>query len=541
MRLKPISFESQKNLIRDYRNRDQNALQFFSYDPFDEKVYEKRLKDLSSIDYQRKELSDVLKERNKKWGAPERTISNIERLKDEKSVVVVGGQQAGLLTGPLYSIHKMISIIKLAEEQEQALSVPVIPMFWIAGEDHDYEEINHVFLPRAERMKKFRTLQQQKKKSSVSHMTLDQELTHQWLDNLFKHMDETTYTKELYKNIKCIVDKSESFVDFFAQVTFYLFQHEGLVLLDSGDTKIRALENNYFQSLIHHQPEITKGVAEALHHTSQAGYSIGVDADKSDAHLFYHENGERILLTIDEDGHWVGKNNDCSFTKEEMLDIAYHSPHLLSNNVVTRPMMQELLLPVLAFIGGGGEVSYWSLLKSGFEALQLKVPPVLPRLSFTLVDSKREKNLRSLSLSVDQVVQKGVDVERIAWLKRQTNAPVEEVGDQVKLTIEKVHQPLREIAKEIGDDLGQLADKNLSYLIREVDYLEQRIEYSLKLKHHQILQLFDDLELVLHPEGGLQERIWNVVYWLNQYGDDWIHELIDKQMSWSKDHYAVYL
>ncbi|QHS22157.1 bacillithiol biosynthesis cysteine-adding enzyme BshC [Virgibacillus sp. MSP4-1] len=540
MRVKPISLENQSKLVTDYRNRKQNILQYFHYDPFDKKVFAQRLKDIAAMKYKREELSDVLKKCNHKWGAGEKTLSNIERLKDEKSVTVVGGQQAGLLTGPLYSIHKMISIIKLAREQEEALGVPVIPLFWIAGEDHDYEEINHVYLPRGDRMKKFRTLQQQVEKKSVSHMKLDQEVTGQWLDNLFGNLKETQYTKELHKKLKELIKHSETFVDFFAQVTFALFRDEGLVLLDSGDPEIRGLESEYFQSMMTHQPEIASGVAEALHQTSQSGYTIPVDADNTDGHLFYHHNGERVLLTVNE-GDWTGKNGECSLTDDEIREIAEHSPELLSNNVVTRPMMQELLLPVLAFVGGGGEVAYWSLLKAGFEALGLKVPPVLPRLSFTLIDPKREKTLRSLALSVDHVIQNGVDVERIAWLKRQTHAPVEEVSDQVKLTIEKVHEPLRDIAKEAGDDVAQLADKNLTHLLREVEYLEQRIDYSIRMKHQETVQKFNDLELFLYPEGGLQERTWNVLYWLNTYGEDWIHELMDKEMEWESSHYVLYL
>ncbi|MRG85502.1 bacillithiol biosynthesis cysteine-adding enzyme BshC [Salinibacillus xinjiangensis] len=541
MNVKPISILSKPKIVKDYRNQAKEALQFFQYNPFEEGVFQKRLDDLSANSYQRKELQDVLKSCNQKWNAPAHTFKNIERLGDEKSVVVVGGQQAGLLTGPLYSIHKMISVIRLAKEQEKELGVPVIPVFWIAGEDHDYEEINHVFLPKSHRMKKFKTLQRQESKKSVSHMKLDKNQTHQWLDNLFINLTETEHTRTLHNEFKAIIDNSETFVDFFAKVTFYLLQSEGLVLMDSGDASIRKLESPYFVNMIRRQTSLAKGVTEKLNEASVNGYHIPLDADVEDGHLFYHLDGERVLLSVNDNGKWVGKNDECSFTAEELIQIAEESPQLLSNNVVTRPIMQELLLPVLAFIGGPGEIAYWSVLKSAFETLDQKMPPVIPRLSYTLVDAKSQKQMRKLALDVGRVINEGIDAERSGWLKRQTNPPIEELSDQVKLSIEKIHQPIRQLAKEIEDDVGQLAEKNLAFLLREIDYLGERMEYSVRKKHWMTLQKYEHIEMMLHPEGGLQERTWSILYWLNHYGDSWISNLIDQKVGWNQDHFAVYL
>src|SRR5699024_1311734 len=125
-------------------NNEERIFQYFDYTPFND--YEQRVRDLNHRVFNRERLADVLHIVNKQWGAPQSTHDNIEQLRKENSVVVIGGQQAGLMTGPLYTINKIISIIQFAKQQEALLQIPVIPVFWIAGEDHDYDEINHVFL-----------------------------------------------------------------------------------------------------------------------------------------------------------------------------------------------------------------------------------------------------------------------------------------------------------------------------------------------------------------------------------------------------------
>src|SRR5690625_1562886 len=165
MRIDPIQLTNLNKLINDYRNNNNNIMQYFDYSPFHD--YEKRVNDLQNRLFKREQLTDVLFTMNKSWDAPQTTFDNIEKLKNNNSVVVIGGQQAGLLTGPLYTINKIISIIQFAKQKEKELGIPVIPVFWIAGEDHDFDEINHVFLPNHGEMEKYKHPQNILKKQSI--------------------------------------------------------------------------------------------------------------------------------------------------------------------------------------------------------------------------------------------------------------------------------------------------------------------------------------------------------------------------------------
>ncbi|WP_226037929.1 bacillithiol biosynthesis cysteine-adding enzyme BshC [Aquibacillus saliphilus] len=540
MRIDPINLETNNKLIDEYRTNGE-IVNNFDYLPYEASTFQQRVADLKERDFDRDGLSSVLKKLNDGWNAPKSTLNNIERLREKDSVVVIGGQQSGLLTGPLYTIHKIISIINLAKKQEKQLKVPVIPVFWIAGEDHDYDEINHIMQETSSRMKKFKTPQRVKGKISMSEFELDKEITKAWLKRIFEGLQETEFTNSYYQLFDQLIDETDTIVDFFAKAIFRLFDEEGIVLIDSGNKLVRQLESKHFQAMIIKQKEISQAVYRSNQKVKQAGYSISMDVEANEGHLFFHKDGERVLLVRAEDGSWRGKQNECEFTTDELLHIANQSPELLSNNVVTRPLMQELLFPSLAFLGGLGEIGYWSVLKPAFQTFEIKMPPVLPRLSITMIDRTTEKKLNRFSISASQVVNHGVEYERGNWLASQPAAPIEQLTDQVKFSIERAHRPLKELAKSIRSDLGDVAEKNLFYLFEDIEYLENKLMNVLEEKYHHGLKDFDAIQTLLRPEGGLQERCWNITPFLNQYGDDFIKQLVDQSYDYQADHYLVYL
>lgn len=539
MYIDPIPLYKKSQFIKDYREQKADVLKYFDYEPFGD--LSKRLQDLQARDFDRENLANVLHTLNINWNAPQSTLDNIERLRDPNSVVVIGGQQAGLLTGPFYTLNKVISLLQFARQQEAKWNIPVIPVFWIAGEDHDFDEINHVYLLDKESFKKHKLRHVSVNKRPISQLMLDHDQAHQWLDEVFQHLDETEYTKYLYQMTKECLDSSQSYVDFFAHLLFALFKEQGLVLIDSGHEKVRQLESDHFVNMVEKQPLIASHVYATYQQLKQAGYAITLDVDIHDAHLFYHHQGERILLERDEDKNWVGKNQEVSLTTEELLHIAKHNPEQLSNNVVTRPLMQELLFPTLAFIGGDGEISYWSVLKGAFHALNIQMPPVVPRLSFTYVDRSLKKKLDKRCISCTEAINSGVNHLKINWIASQYEPPVTKMVEQLKESLNELHEPLRKIAFDIRADLGALAEKNLSYLFKEIDYLHDKIHQGIEDKYAHDLKEFDLIHQLLCPFGLLQERIWNPFVWMNEHGPYFITDLLQEECSFTEDHYLVYI
>ncbi|PWU68962.1 bacillithiol biosynthesis cysteine-adding enzyme BshC [Gracilibacillus dipsosauri] len=540
MHIEPIRLNSNNKFLQDYKKQSDELMKYFDYLPYDKDVYTQRVQDLKERTFDRDGLANVLKTLNKRWNGSNATFQNIEMLKNEESVVVIGGQQAGLLSGPLYTIHKIISIIQFAKEQEQKLNIPVIPVFWIAGEDHDYDEVNHVFLADHLKWNKVVLDNQGSEKASVSHRNWNKQEAQRWLDEVFHFLDETAYTKDLYARLVSFLEKSVTLVDFFANFIHDLFKDSGIVLIDSGDALVRKLESRYFQELIQQQSPISEGVYTALNQLRQKGYPISVDVEANDGHLFFHNQNERILLKR-ENQDWVGKNYEYQLSEAEILEIAHSNPEKLSNNVVTRPIMQEKLFPTLAFLGGPSEVAYWSILKPAFHSVAIKMPPVLPRVSITFMERKVQKLLNKYGISASSAIEYGISKEKQNWIAQQANPPVSLLGEQLKSVIAEAHQPIRSYAKTVQDDLGMYAEKNLQYLFDHVDQLTHRIEKQIAGKYEINLKEYDYIQLHVRPQNGLQERIWNIIYFLNHYGDSIISELTTNQIKVNDQHYIVYI
>jgi bacillithiol synthase len=540
MYIESLKLETDNKFIKDYYNQIPKLMENFDYNPYEESIFHQRLTDLKHRTFQRDALVTVLEQLNVHWQADKATLTRIQQLKEKESVVVIGGQQAGLLTGPLYTIHKIISIIQLAKKQERELQVPVIPVFWVAGEDHDYDEINHVYLPEETTFKKITWYDQVNDKLSVSHKKFDKEIGREWLREVFFHLEESPFTKGLYEKMLRILEDSTSYTDFFAIFIQHLFRGTGLVLIDSANEQVRKLESEYFQHMIKNQHVIAPNVQRQLQKLRLQGYHISVEVKEDDGHLFIKHNNERILLKRSKD-IWVGKNNECSYSESELLDIAQNQPELLSNNVVTRPLMQELLFPTLAFLGGPSEVGYWSILKPLFETFSISMPPVLPRASITIIEKKIKKELIERSMELNDVIRNGVMDKKISWLESKTNKPLPLMEKNIKELIAKVHSPLRKEAEVLGVDILNYANKNLTYIENYVEDMVRRLQKEIESIHEKELRSFDLVEMHLHPDNGLQERVWNIIYYLNKFGEDSLRVLLDAEMEINDQHYIFHI
>lgn len=539
MTVQTMQLKNRNELVTRYLRGELK--EFFAYDAFDQ--VDERYHDLQERSYPREELVSVLTSMNDHWDAPQATLSQIKRLKDERSVVVVGGQQAGLLTGPLYTIHKIVSILKYAKEQERRLKVPVIPLFWIAGEDHDYDEINHTYTATKGKINKRIFQQEVWLRQPISDISLDQDLAYNWIKEIFADLHETVHTKELVRTLFEQIDQSKTFVDFFARLIFQLFPEEGLVLIDSHDAKLRHLEKEFFCRLIEKQGELNDAFYTAGEKIKQKGLGLQVEITKEDGNLFYHDDaGERVLLIRDGED-WIGKNEEVKLSQEQLLEIAKEKPERLSNNVLTRPLMQEALLPTLAFIAGDGEISYWAVLKEAFPIFDEKMlmPPVVPRLSITLLTERIDKILKTRVLDADFIVNHGCQQLKLNWLSTQENPPLQLLFDEAKEEMKELHEPLQVLAASLGPDLEAESKRNLANILREVDYLKRRTQKQLEKKYKEQLTMYEEVQVALRPEDTLQERILNILPFINMYGVSVIHTLLEQDLSFKEDHHIVYL
>ncbi|MGM9925271.1 MAG: bacillithiol biosynthesis cysteine-adding enzyme BshC [Bacillus sp. (in: firmicutes)] len=527
MEIKEIVLPSINKFASDYVKNLSRTSDFFHYDLKEAKVYEQRYQDLMEQSFNREELTLVIEEYMKKFGISKEVQRNIARLKQQDAAVVIGGQQAGLLTGPMYTIHKVISIIKLAEEQEKRLNRPVIPVFWIAGEDHDLDEVNHVFVERNGGFYKHAYRTSIETKAAVSDIPLEEEDIARWLDGVFANLEETRFTKELYMKLEHYCRTSDTMTDFFSFIINELFAGYGLLLIDSADHGFRKMQSAFFETLIRGQKEINLAVGKQQSFIKEQGYKPAIAMDENCANLFLYDNKERILLEFDEeDGLFKGKGHSVRLTEEELLAIAREHPEKLSNNVVTRPMMQERMFPVLAFISGPGEIAYWAELKQAFEYVNMKMPPIVPRMNLTILERKVEKALQEVDMDIYEALVQGTDKAKERFLLSVEDEQAAWLYDKMVKQFQQNHELFSHAALNVDKGLAALLKKNAETIEKQMKFINERVRKSTEDQHQLTLRKYAIIGNALRPNGGPQERLVNVYYYLNQYGPQFVQELI---------------
>ena len=537
-----LSLPATNRFASEYLQQTAAIQPFFHY-PFNQPSADlERLAELKNRPFPRNEIAEYIENFMAHFPTSSRVKTSLEKLRHPDSVVVIGGQQAGILTGPLYTLHKVISIIKLAEQKEKELNVPVVPVFWIAGEDHDYQEVNHIFLPMDQKVDKWIYPEKVQHKKMVSDIDLYKETCLSWAKNVIENFGETEHTTALLDFVGKQLAKSNSFVDFFAFIIMELFKDYGLLIVDSGDRELRQLEKEWFKKQIHHHDSITHSLLEQQQKISQKGFPITLEISENAANLFYYdqERNERILLEFDRhNDRFMGRNGTVSFSKEELLQLADEQPEKLSNNVVTRPLMQEWLFPTIAFIAGPGEISYWAELKLVFEHFGIKLPPIVPRLNITLLDRSTETDLAELNLDLAAVLARGTEPEKQQFLESIKDQEVEALFTDAKEQLQQQYKLIEAKTTELDKALLPLLEKNEALILKQIDFMEKKLEESVKLQHQVVLNKFARVDLSLRPDGFPQERIWNVFYYLNLYGLTLIEDLMELPFVFDGTHKVI--
>ncbi|MGW8458007.1 bacillithiol biosynthesis cysteine-adding enzyme BshC [Bacillus atrophaeus] len=539
MQLTELSIKSQNVFVQHYIDGKEEMSSFFDYNIHNSGMWRERLNDVSARTFAREELADYLSSYHSKFDSAAMQAS-IEKIKDPSSVAVVGGQQAGLLTGPLYTIHKIISIIVFAKQQEEELKVPVIPLFWVAGEDHDLEEINYVHTSEQNSPVKKKLPQSYWKKTSAANTSLDQEKCAMWIDEVFGSFEETDHTNTLIEHVKRCLRDSTTFTDFFEHLIAAMFQEEGLVLLNSGDPGIKKLETAMFQKILRLNGELANSVAEQQLLMNQTGYQPIIESGKDQANLFYEYETERFLIEKDNAG-FIVRELELTWTEDELYIHMEENPERFSNNVVTRPLMQEYLIPTLAFIAGPGEVNYWGELKQAFGLMDFKMPPVVPRLNITIVERHIEKKLSERNISLKEAIEGGTKSQKDAYFESQIPEQFTELINNAKAEIETIHKNIRQEALKVDSSMAPLLQKNAAFIQDQLRFLERTVTKRIEEKEGYVLRDYEKIQNSIKPLLAPQERIWNIMYYLNRYGPKFFTTFKHLPFSFQNQHQVVKL
>lgn len=527
MHIEALQIPAPHSLMEDYLFQFEKVSSFYTYSPYRKESWNERMEWLESHPlHHREELVQGLMEYNQQVNNHQVALANITRLLDQKSCVVIGGQQSGILTGPLYSIHKAITILQLAEQKENQLGIPVIPVYWIAGEDHDYDEVNHVYIQSKNgKVKKIKMEEQPSGRMSISHFLLAENTLDDFIEEFFAGQIETEYTMDLKQVLHGLAAQSQTLTDFFSRTMGWLFGEKGLVLVDATLPFIRKLEKETFREVIMRNEELNEAFMKQSREIVEAGYHRQVETEEHHAQFFLYEDGKRAAVIKKGKGIFSLHGREETFTREDLLALLEKDPERFSANVVTRPLMQERLFPTLAFVGGPGEIAYWGLYRQYFSLFGIELPILMPRMTFSIVEGTVQKHMEKYQITLTDLFSQLTE-KRDEILRSLQTFHFEQVFDQFRNRLRLEYQGIIRQAGEMETGLIKIGEKNLDKIMEQVNYYEKKTGEAFLKKNEVLLRQFERIQLSLFPMDKPQERVYNIFGYLNKYGLHWFEEFM---------------
>lgn len=486
------------------------------------------LDETESIRIDRSLLTQCLRQFNATYNPHPEVEQSLKRLEQPGTTVIAGGQQSGLFSGPLLVIYKAASIIKSAAEASKLLGRAVVPVFWIAGEDHDWDEVSHSYILSTDlQLKRIRISKNQEKRLPVSMTQVSSEEWERAIIELEQLLPGTEFRSGIMELLHRSAEDSASLSQCFARLMGHWFGKYGLILLDSADPNLRKLEIPVFEQMIGRNDELEAAYHESLRDMTSLGFTPQAEVAEGGANLFYIDEEERRLL-FKRDGKFTDRKGNITFQKDELLKVLHEHPERFSNNVLTRPLMQDCLLPVLGAVLGHGEIAYWGLTRRAFQQLGLRMPILIARESFTIIEGTVQKHMDKYELDWEDVADAGrLHAIRNAWLTKQDAVQIDSRFDEVRSTFGSLYDPLIEQLGTIQNGLIKLGTANKEKIFDQIEYLRSRAKDALEKSNEAGLRHFDRIEMSLLPGQKLQERVFNIFYYLNRYGPDLIDRLME--------------
>ncbi len=443
------------------------------------------------------------------------TNQNIESLTNHNTFTVTTGHQLNLFTGPLYFFYKIISTINLCKQLKETYpEYHFVPVYWMATEDHDFEEINY-FNFNGKKIQWTRS-------SSGAVGPLDLQGLDEVYEVLANQLDHTQHAEDLKQWFKKAYLEHENLTDATRYLVNELFKDYGLVILDGNDKDLKHQFVPYMEDELVNQTSF-KLVSETNQRINTSTYQqYKIQVNPREINLFYLKDEIRERI-VEKEGKYSVYGTKISWNKDQLIKELHDFPERFSPNVILRPLYEEVVLPNLCYIGGGGELAYWLQLKSNFDANKVTFPILLFRNSVLLVNEKQKEKLQKLNLSFADLFLKQQDL--ITKITKQ----ISEVD--MDFTAQKKHlkqqfEHLYKIAEQTDKSFKGAVAAQERKQIKGLEHLEKRLLKAQKRKLNDVIERVVELQNELFPNQGLQERTANFSEFYFKYGRQIIPKLV---------------
>ena len=524
------------SLFTDYTQYSSRISPFFSGDYRTISAFEKQVQNTLNIKRDREQLANILLEQNTQWGLDDAVAKNIELIRDDTSVVVITGQQLGLFLSPLFIPYKTLTTIRLAADLQTSLQRPVVPVFWLHGEDHDFAEtapftlindqhnlIHHRYQPT------------ELFNGPVGRMRFDQEIN-QLLDTVALHLPASPNKQVLLNFLRTQFTPGTSLIDAFALLLKRIFRNTGLVLFSVDDARIKHSCKKLFLNEIQEPLKISQAVEKA---SIKLAKSYHTQVQTNPINLFLMDDTHRRAINLQGQTFNI-KDQPAPVTAEKLVDTLYTHPEKFSPNVILRPIVQDFIFPSIAYIAGPGEIAYFAQCKGAYDAVGIPMPLIYPRASITLIEPAVARVLEQYPHAFPAYNQDPNKLFRNYALSQLSIDLDRAVNDSLQQIKQAMHL-LRDTAAYVHPSLYTTAESTKTRFERDILKFKEQIIRAQKRNEasHQIH--FNKATTHLFPNQKLQERVLSPLHFLNAYGLDFFTSLMKTVSLDTTEHQIIRL
>ena len=503
-------------LTKAYLSNEHSLKPFYNH-YFNLSDFELTIQERRQFEVNRNDLFEVLKQQHAPFYQQFSYLeSTVESIKENQTFTITTGHQICLATGPLYFIYKIASAIKLSCNLKALYpQYNFVPLYWMATEDHDFEEIKSIHL--------FNKKISWDVENNGATGRIKTEGIQSFINQIKEILGDKINVSSFSEVIFNAYENNTSLAEATREMVLNLFSNEGLLVLDADN----ALLKNSFKEIIKQDivgqvsyKAVTKSIEELV--SSHLIKEEKIQVKPRAINFFYLKDNFRKRITFENNLYYV-LDTDILFTEAQLMAEIEQFPDRFSPNVIMRPLYQEHILPNLAYIGGAGELSYWFELKKAFEAHHTFFPSLVLRNSFLWLDKKQAEKLHQFGFTEQNVF----EPTEMLIEKVLTRTGMEEIQfQQEKIMAEKLFDQLKTSLKSVDTTLGASADGEKHKLLKSIELLEQKANKAQKMKHETLINQVKKIKENLFPNNGLQERHENVL-WLNaKIGAELIKKII---------------
>lgn len=524
-------------LFRDYLEKDDTIMPFFRSAHFsDLSSWKQKIRNRSNS-INRNDLVDALLAFHEPFHPSEKTIEQIKRLGDDSTFTIVTGQQLTLFGGPLYTLLKTITAIKTAKTLSSRFNVHIVPVFWLADEDHDFQEISEIYVPDKDEPLSIKLESHPLSGSAAGFLDVTAPIP-ELLAHFISHLPDTEFKPEMVSMLKDNWTPGKSWKTAFGKMMLHFFGEEGLILAGSNHPQIKKYCRSLFSKAISENEKLLHTLQKTSAELEQNWFT---QAQTGDSTLFYHDSEKGRTKLIPDGSVW--KAGEKEWTVAELLNYIDQQPERFSPNVFLRPLVQEFLLPNLAYVGGPAEIAYHAQMGHQFEQFRLEMPILVPRLSVTLSEPGIDRFYEGLPFTFEEYMKRVEDLQQ-EFIKKYTDSDFTGEIERWKQEIERVILSRESFLDSHDATLTNSLKGASARTLNEIDKIHQKLNRSLKQQESVQLNRILRVKQAYFPINTPQERIISWVWYLTKYGNQlisFLSDIISDDFESLKKHHLVSL